>query len=105
MRVLSTASLSVELLSYRREIWLFIKVSNGSRLSRMQPKNNTRCSRFTLGIQYPGYQRFFSRAGEFSVLAEGAGHYKDLTQTGNRVRKVSGTQGRYPVVNLMKQAF
>ena len=33
---------------------------------------------------YPGYQRFFSRA---------AGHYKDLTETGNRARKVSGTQG------------
>ena len=103
MRVLSTASLSVELLSYRRKIGLFIKVSNRSRLSRMQPKNNTRCSPFTLGIQYPGYQRFFSRAGE--LLAEGAGHYKDLTQTGNRARKVSGTQGRYQVVNLMKQAF
>ena len=41
---------------------------------------------------------------EFSVLAEGrhvfgrmpkprAGHYKDLTETGNHARKVSGTQG------------
>ena len=32
---------------------------------------------------------------EFSVLAEAAsaGHYKDLTETGNRARKVSGTQG------------
>ena len=34
---------------------------------------------------------------EFSVLAEGraqaAGHYKALTETGNRTRKVSGTQG------------
>ena len=44
---------------------------------------------------------------EVSVLAEGrhvfgrrpkpravrAGHYKDLTETGNRARKVSGTQG------------
>ena len=33
---------------------------------------------------------------EFSVLAEatsGEGHYKDLTETGNRARKVSGTQG------------
>ena len=30
------------------------------------------------------------------MLAEGAfraGHYKDLTETGNRARKVSGTQG------------
>ena len=42
-------------------------------------------------IRYPGYQRFFSRAaGIFGV----AGHYKDLTETGNRARKVSGTQGR-----------
>ena len=47
---------------------------------------------------------------KFSVLAEGrhifgrrpkpraafrAGHYKDLTETGNRARKVSGTQGSY----------
>ena len=28
-----------------------------------------------------------------------AGHYKDLTETGNRARKVSGTQGMY-VLNL-----
>ena len=35
--------------------------------------------------------RGFSRVRrEFSVL----GHYKDLTETGNRARKVSGTQGR-----------
>ena len=25
---------------------------------------------------------------------EAAGHYKDLTETGNRARKVSGTQGK-----------
>ena len=50
--------------------------------------------------------RGFSRVRrEFSVLAEGghifgrrpkpraAKHYKDLTETGNRARKVSGTQG------------
>ena len=54
--------------------------------------------------------REFSRVRrEFSVLAEGrsherrsrelqleafdAGHYKDLTETRNRARKVSGTQG------------
>ena len=42
---------------------------------------------------YPGYQRFFSRAaGIFGVGR--ACHYKDLTETGNRARKVSGTQGR-----------
>ena len=42
---------------------------------------------------------------KFSVMAVGrsrgknavrAGHYKDLTETGNRARKVSGTQGRKP---------
>ena len=58
--------------------------------------------------------RGFSRMQrEFSVLAEGrhifgrrpnsraakprekrVGHYKDLTETGNRARKVSGTQGK-----------
>ena len=27
-----------------------------------------------------------------------AGHYKDLTETGNRARKVSGTQGSQPTV-------
>ena len=44
--------------------------------------------------------RGFSRVWwESSVLAEGrsreknAGHYKDLTEIGNRARKVSGTQG------------
>ena len=31
-----------------------------------------------------------------------AGHYKDLTETGNRARKVSGTQGR---CRLDKNAF
>ena len=44
---------------------------------------------FTLGT------RGFSRVRwEFSVLAEGRHiffHYKDLTETGNRARKVSGT--------------
>ena len=48
--------------------------------------------------------RGFSRVRrEFLVLAEGrsherrsAGHYKDLAETGNRARKVSGTQGNKP---------
>ena len=45
---------------------------------------------------YPGYQRFFSRAaGSFGVGRFRAGHYKDLTETGNRARKVSGTQGTF----------
>ena len=44
-------------------------------------------------VQYPGYQRFFSRAaGIFGVGRRLC--YKDLTETGNRARKVSGTQGK-----------
>ena len=72
---------------------------------------------------YPGYQRFFSRAARiFGVLAEGRhifdrrpkpraakpGHYKDLTKTGNRDRKVSGTQGTVKPkywANLFKYIF
>ena len=63
----------------------------------------------------------FSRVRlEFSLLAEGrhifgrrpklraakprektrAGHYKDLTETGNRARKVSGTQGSLTIVKI-----
>ena len=38
----------------------------------------------------PGYQRSFSR---FGMLAERV--TKDLTETGNRARKVSGTQGTW----------
>ena len=33
------------------------------------------------------------RAGEAARKTFRAGHYKDLTETGNRARKVSGTQG------------
>ena len=48
-----------------------------------------------------GTTGFSSVRREVSVLAEGRhvfgrsreGHYKDLTETGNRARKVSGTQG------------
>ena len=43
---------------------------------------------------------------EFLVLAVGrsherrsAGHYKDLTETGNRARKASGTQGTLEVAH------
>ena len=51
-----------------------------------------RNSRLSDIIVYPGYQTFFSRAaGIFGVVR--AGHYKDLTETGNRAWKVSGTQG------------
>ena len=46
-------------------------------------------------FEYPGYQRFFSRAaGIFRVgRSPKPRAAKDLTETGNRVRKVSGTQG------------
>ena len=50
--------------------------------------------------------RGFSRVRrEFSVLAEGrsrAGYYEDLTETGNRARKVSGTQGSMLRKRLLK---
>ena len=63
-----------------------------------------------LEFHYPGYQRFFlCVAGIFVVgqkpthlrppkprqanLREKTGHYKDLTETRNHARKVSGTQG------------
>ena len=43
---------------------------------------------------YPGYQRFFARAvGIFAVGRSREKNYEDLTETGNRARKVSGTQG------------
>ena len=56
------------------------------------------CSAEALFV-YSGYQRFFSRAAEiFGCFGcrpkpRAASHYKDLTETGNRARKVSGTQG------------
>ena len=68
--------------------------------------------RFSQLPRNPGYQRFFSRAAGFSVLAEGRHifgrrpkprHYKDLRETGNRARKVSGTQGSIkqpPLLNV-----
>ena len=56
--------------------------------------------------RYPGYQRFFSRvAGIFGVdcsrshKRRSAGSYKDLTETGNRARKASGTQGTLEVAH------
>ena len=58
-----------------------------------------------------GTRGFSSVQREFSVLAErghifgrrpkprektsGTVHYKDLTETGNRARKIPGTQGRF----------
>ena len=48
---------------------------------------------------YPGYQRFLSLAAgicDTSSVVGRAGHYKDLTETGNRAREVSGTQGTPP---------
>ena len=42
------------------------------------------------GLGYPGYQRFFSRVVRIWIRA---GHNRDMTDTGNRARKTSGTQG------------
>ena len=44
---------------------------------------------------------FFLRAAE--ILSGNAGPYKDLAETGNRTRKVSGTQGRQTVINLLQE--
>ena len=38
--------------------------------------------------KFPDFQRNILSGLDF------AGHYKDLTETGNRARKVSGTQGK-----------
>ena len=70
---------------------LFGNVDNLQRLSTFRFKMEI--GKFaTLGT------RGFSRVRrEFSVSAKGRhsfGRYKDLTETGNRARKVSGTQGR-----------
>ena len=42
-----------------------------------------RNSRLSDIIVYPGYQSFFSRAAGIVGVVR-AGHYKDLTETGNR---------------------
>ena len=44
---------------------------------------------------------FFLCAAE--ILSGNAGPYKDLTETGNRTRKVSGTQGRQTVINVLQE--
>ena len=43
---------------------------------------------------------FFLRAA--GILSGSTGPYKDLTETGNHTRKVSGTQGRQTVINYKK---
>ena len=62
-----------------------------------------------MAINYPGYQRFSRVRRKFSVFAEGRHIFdrgpkpraakerenKDLTEAGNRARKVSGTQGSH----------
>ena len=76
-----------------------------------------------IAVKLPWVPEVFSRAaGIFGVLAEGRhifdrrpkpraakpGHYKDLTKTGNRDRKVSGTQGTVKPkywANLFKYIF
>ena len=42
---------------------------------------------------------FFLRTAE--ILSGNAGSYKDLAETGNQTRKVSGTQGRQTVIKLI----
>ena len=42
---------------------------------------------------YPGYQRFFLARGRRKWRPKAAGTARDMTDTGNRARKTSGTQG------------
>ena len=51
---------------------------------------------------YPGYQRFFSRAVEIFGVGFARVGYKDLTETGNRATKVSGTQGNVSATSHWK---
>ena len=57
---------------------------------------------FEMGKVYPGYQRFFSRVVGifFGRTPKPRAANKDLTETGNRARKVSGTQGRKSAFEL-----
>ena len=53
----------------------------------------------TLGTRgFPCMRREFSAIGG-SHKRRSAGHYKDLTETGNRARKASGTQGTLEVAH------
>ena len=49
---------------------------------------------------YPGYQRFFSRAAGIFGVGRRPTH---LRETGNRARKVSGTQGMQPPIHTQLQ--
>ena len=58
----------------------FLNLIASAQRTRFYIQRNSRLSDI---IVYPGYQTFFSRAaGIFGVVR--AGHYKDLTETGNR---------------------
>ena len=46
-----------------------------------------------LEFHYPGYQRYHRLKPGAANLREKTGHYKDLTESRNHARKVSGTQG------------
>ena len=45
------------------------------------------------GLRIPWVPEVFLACGG-NFRCRSKGHYKDLTETGNRARKVSGTQGR-----------
>ena len=51
---------------------------------------------------YTGYQRFFSRAAGIFSVGQRPTHLQDLTETGNRARKVSGTQGKNALTRIEK---
>ena len=51
--------------------------------------------RLTIQVPLLGTRGFSRVRGKFSVLAEGRSHERRSTETGNRARKVSGTQGTF----------
>ena len=53
---------------------------------------------FGVGRRPTHLRPYRNREKNFSLAAFRAGHYKDLTETGNRARKVSGTQGSLPLI-------
>ena len=49
----------------------------------------------TIQVPFLGTRGFSRVRRKFSVLAEGRSHERRSTETGNRARKVSGTQGTF----------
>ena len=57
-------------------------------------------SRVRRGLSAEGRHSFGRRPMPREKPLVRASHYKDLTETGNRARKVSGTQGSWPLTGM-----